>query len=78
MVRKWDVIDFKYGEHDWLVPDGVLVWVFVKLLIHWDFHAKPSVEFTQKSLGINNKIEQKLWGEFLVDVRGQNGQTAWK
>ncbi len=31
---------------EWLfVPDG-LVWVFKKLLSYWDFHAQPSVGFT--------------------------------
>ncbi len=34
---------------EWLlVPDG-LVWVFQKLLIYWDCHAKPSLEFTENS-----------------------------
>ncbi len=31
-----------------LVPDG-LFWVFQKLLIYWDFHAKPSLGFTENS-----------------------------
>ncbi len=32
---------------EWLlVPDG-LVWVFQKLLIFWDFHAQPSLGFTE-------------------------------
>ncbi len=31
---------------EWLlVPDG-LIWVFLKLLIYWDFHAQPSLGFT--------------------------------
>ncbi len=32
-----------------LVPDG-LVWVFQKLLIYWDFHAQPSLGFTENGL----------------------------
>jgi len=32
---------------EWLlVPDG-LVWVFKKLLIYWDFHVQPSLEFIE-------------------------------
>ncbi len=32
---------------EWLlVPDGP-VWVFQKLLIYWDFHTQPSLEFTE-------------------------------
>ncbi len=35
---------------EWLlVPDG-LVWVFQKLLIYWDFHAQPSLGFTENGL----------------------------
>ncbi len=40
---------FKWLNMEWLlVPDG-LVWVFQKLLIYWDFHAQPSIVFTENS-----------------------------
>ncbi len=36
--------DFERGMV--VVPDG-LDWVFQKLLIYWDFHAQPSLGFTE-------------------------------
>ncbi len=54
------------------MPDG-LVWVFKKLLIYWDFHAKPSLGVYREWSG-KEKIssEQQLRGrKCLVDVRGQ-------
>ncbi len=58
---------------EWLlVPDG-LVWVFQKQLINWDFHAQPSLGFTEngpKKIQISS--ERQLCGrKCLVDVRGQ-------
>ncbi len=36
--------------------DG-LVWVFQKLLIYWDFHAQPSLGFTENDLEKRNYPE---------------------
>ncbi len=61
---------------EWLlVPDG-LVWVFQKLLIYWDFHAQPSLGFTENVYRESEKekisSERQLFGrKCLVDVRGQ-------
>ncbi len=47
-----------------------LVWVFQKLLIYWDFHAQPSLGFTENGHKISS--ERQLWGrKCLVDVRDQ-------
>ncbi len=32
---------------EWLLVSDGLVWVFQKLLIYWDFHAQPSLGFTE-------------------------------
>ncbi len=32
---------------EWLLVPDRLVWVFQKLLIYWDFHTQPSLEFTE-------------------------------
>ncbi len=32
---------------EWLLVPDELVWVFQKLLIYWDFHAQPSLGFTE-------------------------------
>ncbi len=32
---------------EWLLVPDRLVWVFQKLLIYWDFHAQPSLRFTE-------------------------------
>ncbi len=49
---------------EWLlVPDG-LVWVFQKLLIYWDFHAQPSLGFTEKgNSNSNNFLLQPRYAE---------------
>ncbi len=47
MGKKGDLSDFEHGML--LVPDG-LVWVFQKLLIYWDFHAQPSLGFTENGM----------------------------
>ncbi len=44
MGKKWDLSDFESGMV--VVPDG-LIWEFQKLLIYWDFHAQPSLGFTE-------------------------------
>ncbi len=60
-------------NEEWLlVPDGP-VWVFQKLLIYWDFHAQPSLGFTENGL---KKRKYPVSGscvdeKCLVDVRGQ-------
>ncbi len=41
-----DLSNFECGMVQLLVLDG-LVWVFQKLLIYWDFHAQPSLVFTE-------------------------------
>ncbi len=57
---------------EWLlVPDGP-VWVFQKLLIFWDFHAQPSLGFTENGPKKKISSEQQLCGwKCIVDVRGQ-------
>ncbi len=59
---------------EWLlVPDG-LVWVFQKLLIYWDFHAQPSLGFTENGQKQKISSERQLCGQkCLVDFRGQRG-----
>ncbi len=53
---------------EWLLlPDG-LVWVFQKLLIYWEFHAQPSLGFTENG---PKKIKYLCGQKCLVDVRGQ-------
>ncbi len=32
---------------EWLLVPDRLIWVFQKLLIYWDFHAQPSLGFTE-------------------------------
>ncbi len=54
-----------------LVPDG-LVWVFLKLLIYWDFHTQPSLGITEngpkkRKYPVSGSCVRKC----LVDVRGQ-------
>ncbi len=61
MGKKGDLSDFESGM---VVGTDGLVWVFQKLLIYWDFHAQPSLGFTENG--------QKLCGrKCLVDVRGE-------
>ncbi len=56
---------------EWLlVPDG-LVWVFQKLLIYWDFHAQPSLGFTENGLKKRKYPVSGSGWKCLVDVRGQ-------
>ncbi len=61
---------------EWLlVPDG-LVWVFLKLMIYWDFHTQLSLGFTEnckkKKIYIYISCERQLCGrKCLVNVRGQ-------
>ncbi len=38
---------FKWLNVEWLLVPDSLVWVFQKLLIYWDFHAQPSLGFTE-------------------------------
>ncbi len=47
MGKKGDLSDFERGM--FVGADG-LVWVFQKLLIYWDFHAQPSLGFTENGL----------------------------
>ncbi len=44
MGKKGDLSDF---ERAMFVGARRAVWVFQKLLIYWDFHAQPSLEFTE-------------------------------
>ncbi len=50
-----------------------LVWVFQKLLIYWDFHAQPSLGFTENGPKKRNfPVSCNCGGrKCLVDVRGQ-------
>ncbi len=49
-----------------------MVWVFQKLLIYWDFHTQPSLEFTENGPKKKISSEWQLCGrKCLVDVRGQ-------
>ncbi len=52
------------------MPDG-LVWVFHKLLIYWDFHAQPSLVFTENEKEKISSERQLCGWKCLVDVRGQ-------
>ncbi len=62
---------FKWLNVEWLlVPDG-LAWVFQKLLIYWDFHKQPSLEFTENGLLKISRERQLCGRKCLVDVRGQ-------
>ena len=50
-----------------------------KLLIYWDFHAEPSLGFTENGL---NKRKYPVSGncvdkKCLVDVRGQRRMADW-
>ncbi len=47
MGKKGDLSDFERGM---VVGARGLVWVFQKLLIYWDFHAQPSLGFTENGL----------------------------
>ncbi len=60
---------------EWLlVPDG-LVWVFQKLLIYWDFHEQPSLEFTEngpktRKYPVSGRcVDKNAW--LMSEVRGQ-------
>ncbi len=44
MGKKGDLSDFERGI---IVGADGLVWVFQQLLIDWDFHAQPSLGFTE-------------------------------
>ncbi len=44
MGKKGDLSDVERGM---VVGARRLVWVFQKLLIYWDFHAQPSLGFTE-------------------------------
>ncbi len=49
-----------------------MVWVFQKLLIYWDFHTHPSLEFTENDPKNKISSDRQLRGrKCLVDVRGQ-------
>ncbi len=72
MGKKGDLSDFECGML--LVPDG-LVWLFQKLLIYWDFHAQPSLGFTENGL---KKIKYPVSGScvdenalLMSEVRGE-------
>ncbi len=53
------------------MPDG-LVRVFLKLLIYWDFHAQPSLGFTENGTKKRKyPVSSSCVDECLVDVRGQ-------
>ncbi len=53
---------------EWLL----VVWVFQKLLIYWDFHAQPSLGFTENGQKQKISSKQQLCGrKCLVDARGQ-------
>ncbi len=53
---------------EWLL----VVWVFQKLLIYWDFHTQPSLGFTENGPKQKISSERQLCGrKCLVDVRGQ-------
>ncbi len=60
---------------EWLLVTDGLVWVFQKLLIYWDFHAQPSLGFTEN--GPKNK-KHPVSGScvdknalFMSEVRGE-------
>ncbi len=61
---------FKRLNVEWLLVPDVLVWVFQKLLIYWDFHAQPSLGFTENGL---KKRKYPVSGSCVDenDVRGQ-------
>ncbi len=68
MGKKGDLCDF---EHGMVVGARQAGLNFQKLLIYWDFHAQPSLGFTEN--GPKNKIssEQLCGRKCLVDVRGE-------
>ncbi len=39
--------DLSYFDVERLLVPDALVWVFQKLLIYWDLHTQPSLEFTE-------------------------------
>ncbi len=70
MGKKGDLSDFECGM---VVGTDGLVWVFQKLLIYWDFHAQPSLGFTENC---PKKRKYTVSGSCvdenaLVDVRSQ-------
>ncbi len=61
MGKKWDLSDFEHG---------MVVGVFQKLLIYWDFHAHPFTENGPKKRKypvISSCVDEKN----LVGVRGE-------
>ncbi len=59
-----------------LVPDG-LVWVFQKLLIYWDFHAQPSLGFTENGLKKRKyPVSGSCVDENALLMSEENGQTG--
>ncbi len=71
--KKGDLRDFERG----MVVGARLVWVFQKLLIYWDFHAQPSLEFTENGL---KKRKYPVSGgcvdENALLMSEENGQTG--
>jgi len=54
---------------EWLLVPGGLLSVFQKLLIYWDFHAQPSLGFTENG---SKKGKYPVSGQkFLVEVSGE-------
>ncbi len=49
-IRKGKKEDLSNFERGMVVGARRLVWVFQKLLIYWDFHTQPSLEFTENGL----------------------------
>ncbi len=60
---------------EWLLVPDRLVWVFQKLLIYWDFHAQPSLGFTENvqkkgKYPVNGScLNENAW--LMSEVRGE-------
>ncbi len=76
MGKKGDLSDFERGM---VVGDRRLVWVFQKLLIYWDFHAQPSLEFTENGPKKRKyPVNGSCVDEKAVLMSEENGQTGWR
>ncbi len=58
------------------MPDG-LVWVFHKLLIYWDLHTQPSLEFTENGPKKRKyPVSGSCVDENALLMSEENGQTV--
>ncbi len=77
MGKKGDLSDLRTLNVEWLlVPYGLVV-VFQKLLIYWDFHAQPTLGFTENGPKKRKyPVSGSCVDENALLMSEENGQTG--